>query len=53
VEIWGWRKREGIDRVEERYIRCVLGIDARSPGYMAREELQREKMKSSVGRRAF
>jgi len=52
VEIWGWKEREGIERIEERYLRWVLGVDTRTPGYMVREELQREKMRGRMGRRA-
>jgi len=52
VEIWGWKEREGMERIEERYLRWVLGVDARTPGYMVREELQREKLRGRMGRRA-
>lgn len=27
VEIWSWRAREGLERLEERYIRWILGVD--------------------------
>jgi hypothetical protein len=53
VEIWGWREREKIERLEERYLRWVLGVDGRTPGYMVREELQREKLRGRAGRRAW
>jgi hypothetical protein len=53
VEIWGWKERESVEKLEERYLRWVLEVDARTQGYMVREELQREKMKSRVGRRAW
>lgn len=53
----GWRfevgKRESIERLEERYMRWVLGVDGMTPGYMIREELQREKIKGRAGRRAW
>ncbi|XP_071581079.1 uncharacterized protein [Temnothorax nylanderi] len=45
AEIWGWREREGMERLEERYIRWVLGVDGRTPWYLVREELQREKLR--------
>lgn len=37
------REREGVEKLEERYIRWTLRVDSRIPGYMMREELQREK----------
>lgn len=27
TEIWGWKEREGIERLRERYLKCVLGVD--------------------------
>jgi len=31
----------------------VLGVDRGTPGYLVREELQREKLKGRAGRRAW
>ncbi|XP_024875959.1 trichohyalin-like, partial [Temnothorax curvispinosus] len=53
AEIWGWREREGIERMEERYIRWVLGANVRTPWYLVREELQREKLRGRAGMRAW
>lgn len=53
AEIWGWGEREGMDRLEERYLRWVLRVDGRTPGYLEREELQRESLRGTVGRRAW
>ncbi|XP_077255453.1 uncharacterized protein LOC143893678 [Temnothorax americanus] len=53
AEIWGWREREGIERMEERYIRWVLGADVRTPWYLVREKLQREKLRGRAGMRAW
>ncbi|XP_071568694.1 uncharacterized protein [Temnothorax nylanderi] len=49
AEIWGWREREGMERLEERYIRWVLGVDGKTPWYLVREELQREKLRGRAG----
>ena len=27
AEIWGWKKRERLERMQERYIRWSLGVD--------------------------
>jgi len=53
AEIWRWKEREGVERIEERYLRWVLGVDPRTPVYMIREELQREKLRTRAGRRAW
>lgn len=38
-------------RLEE--MRWVLGVDGRTPGYLVRKELQREKLRSRAGKRAW
>jgi len=53
VEIWGWRERSQMEGVQERYVRWVLGVGWRVPGYMVREEVQREKLGTRAGRRAW
>jgi len=53
VEVWGWEEREGIERIEERYLRWLLGVERRTPGYMVREELKRDKLRGRAGRRAW
>lgn len=53
MEIWKWKEREGAERLGERYLRWVLGVESRTPGYMVREELQRKKLKERTGRRAW
>jgi len=40
-------------RLQEKYLRWVLGVDGRTPGYMMREEGKREKMRTRMGRRAI
>lgn len=53
VEIWGWKEREELERLEERYLRWLLGVEGRTPWYLVREELQREKLSVRAGRRAW
>ncbi|XP_012231352.2 uncharacterized protein [Linepithema humile] len=45
AEIWGWKEREKMEKLEEKYIKWVLGVDGRTPGYMIREELKRKKLR--------
>lgn len=52
-EIWGWKERERIERVQERYVRWMLRVSRQTPGYLVREELQREKMRGRTGMRAW
>ena len=53
VEVWGWKCREKVEGLHERYMKWVLGVDYCTPGYMVREELQRGMMKGGAGMRAW
>lgn len=53
IELWGWKEREGMERLEEKYIKWVLGVERETPGYMVREEIQREKLRGRAGNRAW
>ncbi|XP_043264091.1 uncharacterized protein LOC122404226 [Colletes gigas] len=53
VEVWGWKEREAMERMQERYIRWSLGVDWRTPGYMVREETKRMKLRTGAGERAW
>lgn len=46
-------EREKIERIEERYLRWILGMDNKTPEYMVREELQRDKIKGRAGTRTW
>jgi len=35
----------------EVYLRWILGVEGRTPGYLIREEVQREKLTVKAGRR--
>jgi len=51
VEIWGWKEREEMKKLEEKYLRWVLGVNGKTLWYLVREELQREKLRGRMGRR--
>ncbi|EFN67046.1 hypothetical protein EAG_02771 [Camponotus floridanus] len=53
VEVWRWKEWNKIERLQERYMRWVLGVEGRTPGYMVREEGKKEKMRTKLGRRAM
>lgn len=39
VEIWGWKEKEKVEKVEKRHLRWVMGLDSRTPRYIIKEEL--------------
>jgi len=38
-----------MERMQERYIRWILGVNWRTPGYMVREETQRDLLRLRAG----
>lgn len=53
AELWRWTERDRIEKMQERYLRWVMGVGWRTPGYLIREELQRNKLRGRAGRRAW
>lgn len=53
VEIWGWKLRKRVESLQDRYLKWLLGVIRSVPGYMVREELQREKLEGRAGMRAW
>ena len=53
AEICGWREREDIESFQERYIERTLRVDSRTPGYMIREEAQRDTLRTRAGKSAW
>lgn len=53
VEIWAWKEREGMEKLEERYLSWTFGLDRSTPGYMLREEVKRGKLRERAGKRAW
>jgi hypothetical protein len=52
AEVWGWKEREEVEKIQDRFLRWSLGLDWRTPGYMVREEVKREKIRPEAGKRA-
>lgn len=52
VEVWGWKEKESMETLEERHLR-LLGVNKVTPGYLVRKEIQREKIRGRVKRRAW
>lgn len=50
AEIGGWRKHEKLEKIQEKYIKCIrLWLERKTLGYIAREEAGREKIKIRAG----
>jgi hypothetical protein len=44
VEIWGWKEQEEVEKVQEKYLKKVLGVDRETPGYLVREECKSNRL---------
>ncbi|EZA48221.1 hypothetical protein X777_14227 [Ooceraea biroi] len=53
VEVWGWKERKEVEKIQERYLRWVMGVERQTPGYLIREEVQRDLLKGRAGMRAW
>ncbi|KOC71279.1 hypothetical protein WH47_02363 [Habropoda laboriosa] len=53
VELWGFKERAEIEKIQVRYIKWTLGLDIRTPGYLVLEESKREKLRVKAGIRAW
>ncbi|XP_068912463.1 golgin subfamily A member 6-like protein 6 [Tenebrio molitor] len=51
AEIWRWKEQEEVERVQEKYLRWVLGVDRETPGYIVREECKRSKLRVKAEKR--
>jgi hypothetical protein len=51
AEIWEWKEQEQVERVQEKYLRWVLGVDRETPGYIVREECKRSKLRVIAGQK--
>jgi hypothetical protein len=51
AEIWG-KEQEEIEKVQEKYLRGVLGANRETPGYIVRKECKRNRLRVKVGKRA-
>jgi hypothetical protein len=50
AEIWGWKEQEEVERVQEKYLRWVLGVERETPEYIVREEWERSKLRMKAGK---
>jgi hypothetical protein len=52
AEIWGWKEQEEVEKVHEKYLREVLGVDKETSSYIVREECKRNRVRVKAGKRA-
>jgi hypothetical protein len=53
AEIWRWREQEGLEGVQGKYLKWVLGVDRETPGYIVMEETKRDGIRIEAGKRAI
>lgn len=42
-----------MEGLEKSYLRWIMGVDRKTPGYMIKEKLQRKKLRKRAGIRAL
>jgi hypothetical protein len=52
AEIWGWKEQEEVEKVQEKYLRRVVGVGRETPGYIVREEYKGNRLRVKTGKRA-
>lgn len=52
AEVWGWKEREELERIQKRYIKCTLNFDSCTPDYVVYKETNVEKIGTIAGCRA-
>jgi hypothetical protein len=52
AEIWGWKEQEKVERVQEKYLRGVLGVDRETPGYIEGEGCKTNRVRVKLVQRA-
>jgi hypothetical protein len=53
AEIWGWKEQEEVEKLQEKHLRGILGMNRETLGYIVREECKRNRMRVKVRRRAI
>jgi hypothetical protein len=51
AEIWKWKEQEEVEKVQEKYLREVLGVDRETPSYIVRKECKRNRLRVKAGKR--
>lgn len=49
-EIWGWKEKEELERIQKRYIKWTLNLDSCTPYYVVYKDVQRCRENRDDGR---
>ena len=49
MEVWGFDKYEQTERVQEKYLKCVVWLERETPRNTVREELKIAKLRVLAG----
>jgi hypothetical protein len=49
ADFWGWKEQGEVERVQEKYLIWVLGVDRETPDYTVREECKRNRLRPNAG----
>lgn len=53
AEIWGWKERKELERIQRKYIKWVLKLDKNTPDYIVMKETNRDDLIIKTGKRAL
>ena len=52
-EIEGWVEPEKVEKIQEKYIRCTVGLNFNTPAYLILDETKTDKVRIGTGKRAI
>lgn len=52
AEVWGWKEREKLERIQKRYVKWTLDLDSCTPDYVVYKETNVERIGTIAGSRA-
>ena len=53
AEIWGWKERKGLEKIQGRYLKWCLKLDRTTPAHIIMLETEREKIEVKAATRAM
>lgn len=53
VEIWGWQRKDIIERVQARFVKASMGLPRNTPNYIWRMEAGRREIEIEAFRRSI
>lgn len=53
AEVWTWKERKELERMQRKYIKWVLKLDRNTPDYIVMKETNRDDLIIKIGKRAL